>query len=328
MNPVSAEDVIHPVYLPFTAQHLADHFAPADPPVDPGARLAYYRASAERARALDTTPPTGTPAQKRRAIKWGRQMEKDERFWVATTLMHLFHAPDRVTLLAETLRRCLGDTPPDSLPSWEAALGQEQLLYFEPSLPSPASYRHHLAGQLDERILVPYLREAAQQSGERLEGPTKADAVLISPDTGFTVIFEAKVISDISTSVQFDVLRNQIARIIDVMLDPNPQLGSPLSKRVPARTCFVLITPEIFRKNPESRLYGWLLPAYQQDPALLQRHLPHRQLADLESVPKRLSWLTWEECNRLHPGACPWVPDRAEPMTQGSPPTNLRGHPP
>jgi hypothetical protein len=42
-----------------------------------------------------------------------------------------------------------------------------------------------------------------------------------------------RLICDISTSVQFDVLRNQIVRIIDVMLDPNPQLGSPLSKRVP-----------------------------------------------------------------------------------------------
>ena len=103
------------------------------------------------------------------------------------------------------------------------------------------------------------------------------------------MIFEAKVISGISTSAQFDVLRDQIARIIDVPLDPNPQLRSPLSRRSPERTCFVLITPEIFRKNPESRLHSWLLPAYQQDPALLQRHLPHRQLADLESVPKRFS---------------------------------------
>jgi hypothetical protein len=307
MNPVSAEDVIHPVYLPFTAPHLADHFAPVAAPGDPGDHLAYYLASAERARVLEANPPTGTPAEKRRAIRWGRQMEKDERFWVATTLMRLFHAPNRVTLLAEILRHCLGDTLPDSLSSWAAALGKEQFLYFEATLPSPAGYRHQLGRQLDERILVPYLREAAEQSGEKLEGPTKADALLISPDTGFTVVFEAKVVSDISTGVQFDVLRNQIARTLDVMLDPSRQLQWPLSERLPERTCFVLITPEIFRKNPESRLYGWLLPAYQRDPVLLQRHLLHRQLADLESVPKRLGWLTWEDCNRLHPGTCPWL---------------------
>jgi hypothetical protein len=253
MDPVPAEDVIDPDYLPFTAQHLADHFAPVAVPGDPGDHLAYYLASAERARALAANPPTGTSAEIWKAIKWGRQMEKDERFWVAATLMRLFHAPNRVALLAETLRHCLGDTPPDSLPSWEAALGQEQLLYFEAGLPSPAAYRDQLAHQLDERILVPYLRKAAKQRGDKLEGPTKVDALLISRDTGFAVLFEAKVVSDISTGVQFDVLRNQIARTIDVMLDPNRQLQPPLSRRSPERTCYVLITPEIFRKNPESR---------------------------------------------------------------------------
>jgi hypothetical protein len=305
MNPAPADGVIHPVYLPFTEQQLADHFAQVASG-DPGDHLAYYRASAARAAALEASPPTGTPAEKRRAIRWGRQMEKYERFWVATTLMRLLHAPNPVTLLAETLRSCLGDTPPDSLSSWEAALGEKQFVYFEASLPSPTGYRHQLARQLNERILVPYLREAAKQSGQALEGPTKTDALLICPDTGFAVVFEAKVISDISTGVQFDVLRNQIARTIDVMLDPNPHLQPPLSERRPERTCFVLITPEIFRENLEGRLYGWLLPAYQRDPGLLQRHLPHRQLADLESVPKRLGWLTWEDCNRLYPGACPW----------------------
>jgi hypothetical protein len=25
-------------------------------------------------------------------------------------------------------------------------------------------------------------------------------------------------------------------------------------------------------------------------------------------VPQRLGWLTWEDCNQLHPGACPWLP--------------------
>lgn len=309
MNSVPTENLINPKYLPFTEQQLADHFVPG---ADVAAHLAYYSASAERAAALEANPPAGTPAQIRRAIRWGRQMEKDEKFWVAATLMHLFHAPNRVTLLAETLRNCLGNTPPDSLPRWEAALGQKQSLYFEASLPSPAAYRARLAGQLDDRILVPYLREAAKRSGRAREGPTVADAVLICPDTGLAVIFEAKVVSDISTGVQFDVLRNQIARTIDVMLDSprqdrNPRRQSPLSRRSPKRTCYVLITPEIFRQNPDSRLYGWLLPAYQRDQALLQRHLPHRQLADLESVPNRLGWLTWEACNRLHPGACPWL---------------------
>jgi hypothetical protein len=42
-----------------------------------------------------------------------------------------------------------------------------------------------------------------------------------------------KVAADISTGVQFDVLRNQIARTIDVMLEPNAHLQPPLSERHP-----------------------------------------------------------------------------------------------
>jgi len=308
MEPVPADEVIDRDYLPFTPRHMDDHFAPVAAMSD---HLAYYRASAKRAADFKAAAPAGTPAEIRQAVKWGRQMEKDERFWVAATLMQLFHAPNRIDLFAKVLRHCLGDTPPDSLASWEAALGQEQFLYFEANLPSPAGYSRQLRPHLDEHILVPYLRDAAEltsQRGKKLEGPTKVDALLTAPGTGFAVLFEAKVVSDISTGVQFDVLRNQIARTIDVMLEPNAQLQPPLSERRADRTCFVLITPEIFRRNPESRLYGWLLPAYQQDPALLQRHLAHRQPAELESVPQRLGWLTWEDCNRLHPGACPWLP--------------------
>jgi len=301
----AADEEIDRDYLPFTPQQLAEHFAPV---AARGDHLAYYRASARRAADFKAAPPAGTPAEISQAVRWGRQMEKDERFWVAATLMQMFHAPDRIDLLGQMLQNCLGDTPPDSLPSWEAALGQEQFLFFEANLPSPADYSHQLGLRLDEHILVPYLREAAElnmRRGKKLEGATKVDALLTSPDTGFAVLFEAKVVSDTSVDVQFDVLRNQIARTIDVMLEPNPRLRPPLSRRRPDRTCLLLITPEIFRRNPESRLYGWLLLAYQQDPVLLQRHLAHRQPADLESVPQRLGWLTWEDCNRLHPGACP-----------------------
>ena len=39
--------------------------------------------------------------------------------------------------------------------------------------------------------------------------------------TGVAVIFEAKVLSDISAHVTFDLARNQLARSIDVMLEAN-----------------------------------------------------------------------------------------------------------
>jgi hypothetical protein len=42
---------------------------------------------------------------------------------------------------------------------------------------------------------------------------------------------EAKVLSDISAHVTFDLARNQFARSTDVMLEANPTLAAPLSLR-------------------------------------------------------------------------------------------------
>jgi hypothetical protein len=234
-------------------------------------------------------------------------MEKDERFWVAAALMSLFHA-DGQGPLARLLSGCLGEVPPfDGVSGWDEALGAKPVLYFEVSLPSPPSYRRDLAQHLDERVIVPYLREAGKRRGMRLEGATKVDAVLLAPDTGFAVLFEAKVLSDVSGGVEFDVLRNQIARNIDVMLEPNPRLMCPLNQRNPDRSCFVLLTPEVFRANRQSRLYGWLYDGYRKAPESLQRQLPHRQGIDFTSVVRRLGWVTWEDCNDVLPGACSWL---------------------
>lgn len=68
-----------------------------------------------------------------------------------------------------------------------------------------------------------------------------------------------------------------------------------------------MATPELFRNQPESRLYGWLINGYRQDPALMHKHLPHRDIESLTDVSRRLGWLTWEDCNRILPDACPWL---------------------
>ena len=313
-------EVLHQVYLPFTEAQLREHFAPVGVDKTSADRhLDYYRKSVQTARDWASTPPSGTPTERAQAKRSGLQMQKDERFWVVTALMSLFHAPDRVGALAALLRRCLGDVPPlDGLATWEQALGDAEKLrlFFEVSLPTPPEYRHKLAQHLEHRVLIPHVLDSARGTavaGHALEGATKADAILIAPQTGFAVLFEAKVLADASSSIGFDVLRNQLARNIDVMLQPNPNLEEPLSQRRPERSCFVLLTPEIFRSHPESRLYGWLMRDYRSSPGALQRDLPHRAGTDLATVPSRLGWLTWEDCNRVLPGACPWLP--ANPAT-------------
>jgi hypothetical protein len=137
--------------------------------------------------------------------------------------------------------------------SWNQALTRPLELYFEVSLNSLAGYKQWLRSHVDERSPIPYVREAADRA-RQLEGATHVDALLLAPETHVGVLFEAKVISDCSSTVTFDVLRNQIARNVDVMLDAQPRLHAPLSSRDPDRSAFVLLTPELFRSNPSSRL--------------------------------------------------------------------------
>jgi hypothetical protein len=154
---------------------------------------------------------------------------------------------------------------PPGFPRWEDALAGGLDLFFDVNLPSPGRYRAWLRDHLGERTPIPYLKAQAEAPETRLEGTTKADAMLIAPASGVAVIFEAKVLSDISIHVTFDLARNQLARSIDVMLEQNPALPAPLSRRKPARTFLVLMTPVLMQPGragdaiSKSRLYGWLM---------------------------------------------------------------------
>ena len=308
--------VIHPIYLPFTEQQLLSHFAPVAGGMDPTKaerHLTYYRESVRRLAAFEAAPkPTGKDAHA--LTRRARQIEKDERFWVVAALMGVFHSPDRVASFASLLTEALGPAPPaEGLATWHDALAGELHLFFEVNLPSPPAYRRWLRENISDRALIPYVLEAASAAGARLEGATHVDALLLAESTGFAVLFEAKVISDADSKVSFDVMRNQLARNIDVMLDSNPNLQPPLPARRPERSCFVLLTPEVFKRHPHSRLYGWLLPSYQADPGALARDLPHRSdtsdsgAVDWAALSRRLGWLTFEDCERVAPRACGWL---------------------
>jgi hypothetical protein len=252
-----SSDVLHETYLPFTANQLRQHFAPVAGAGERDRHLQYYRASIEEARKYEELIRRGERPT-RAQTRLGRQMEKDERFWVVTALMSLYHADDgsgRAKSFAGLLQRA-GLRPPPGFPRWEDALVGALDLFFEVNLPSPRRYRTWLRDHLDERTPIPYLKEQAEARGARLEGTTKADAMLLAPASGVAVIFEAKVLSDISAHVTFDLARNQLARNIDVMLEVNSTLPAPLSSRKPERTFLVLLTPAPSRSpdQPGTRL--------------------------------------------------------------------------
>jgi hypothetical protein len=311
-----SDDIIDPTYLPFRPTQLRAHFCAVrgGENQDADRHLKYYLASAAAAaeyRALVASG--GQPTQSQ--LKRGRQMEKDERFWLVSALMGLFHAKgelDRPSLFGDLMARA-GVLPPKAFGSWQEAFDGGLNLYFEANLPSPPSYRAWLQGHLRQRVLVPYLHEAAIRAGSRIEGATKLDAILVAPRTGVAVAFEAKVLSDASCSITNDVLRNQIARIVDTLLDENPSLMFPMDRRIPQHSYLVLVTPEVFRhENDEDflggRLYSWLMRAYRDsDDTLLRRHLSHRSPDQLADVPNRIGWATWDDMNLVLSGSCPWL---------------------
>jgi hypothetical protein len=311
-------EVIHERYLPFSKEHLLRHFVGA---ADDQRHLRYYEQSARRyskhmhERVGKTTPLSLAD------MRLARQIEKDERFWVVACLMKYFHEADRVDRLSLLLESAFdSSTPPIDIPTWDKCVEGNLHLFFEVDLPSPKSYCEALRSDRVKEHLIPYVREAASRTSARvLEGPTQVDAMLVNADNGFAVLFEAKVLSDTSCHVSFDVTRNQIARNVDVMLDqpkglPN-HVGAltldihrhAVNSRRPDRTLFVLLTPEIFKRRPHSRLYGWLMNAYRSHPTDLADDLSHRQRTDWADVSRRLGWATWEEANRLVPGSCGWL---------------------
>ena len=297
--------VIDPTYLPFTREQLRQHFTgSAD------RNLSAFEKSAARYRAFLQKHPDLTNIALKEA-RTPRQIEKDETFWTAACLKALYEHPQFKLQLTSLLCQLYGATPPlDGLATWNDCLTGDLHLYFEARLPSPQTYVTWLSAHLPERQLIPYIRDAAaRNSGRPLEGPSHVDALFVNPLNGFGLLIEAKVLSDIDIIVSFDNQRNQLARNIDLMLEryTDGSVGPVIAQRRPERSLLALLTPEVFARNPRTRLYGWLLRDYQENPEALARDLPHRSEVEWSGVSKRLGWLTFEMVELFCPGACPWL---------------------
>ncbi|MDY6990966.1 MAG: hypothetical protein SWQ30_23230 [Thermodesulfobacteriota bacterium] len=303
-------DVMHPVYLPFSESQLAPHFADVSmgqtSTANRDKHLAYYRNSLERYRAYHKESPDrkGKPLSE---LRMPCQMEKDERFWTAACLMTVFQSENRAQELISLLKKAYGDVPPiTDIADWEECVDGELHLFFEPNLPSPQEYKQWLRTNLARQQFIPYILNS-DNGRKNLEGATNVDAMLLNSERGFAVIIEAKVLSDISYQVTYDAMRNQIARNIDVMLEPNEDLCDPLKARDPNKTLFLLLTPRIFKDNPATRLYGYKMNDYRKDWRCLQKDLQHRENVDWQRLSKRLGWLTWEDFSDVNSDCCRWL---------------------
>ncbi len=317
---------IDKTYLPFSSEVVQKHLAKASgghAKVVPAAEdsesarvgVRYYEKSAKKYHEFSEQHRDGAKGMAITAMREPRQIEKDERFWTAGCLLKV-HGTTGARTWRALLQKCFGDMAPvASAQKWDDLLREPLELLLEAPMPSPRAYNYWLRDHVRDRHIIPYVFDAARTNPEaKLEGFTHADAVLVSEETGFAVIFEAKVCADISYEITFDLMRNQIARYVDVILEQPTEQAPPLSKRDPKKTLFALLTPRMFKENWRSRLYGRLMHEYWEHPETLLEDLPHRRgdpKLDCVALTQRVGWLTWEDCNEVLPGACPWLHSQA-----------------
>ena len=302
---------LHDIYLPVEEHELKRHFVKISDKdrMNLDQHLNYYKRSIDNYRPFENGDYISK--EKSKAV---RQIEKDEKFWTASTFLTLFYSPTRNDDLIKMLEKAYGQTPPlKNFHNWDDCLEGDLHLFFEPNLPSPKSYLNWLKENIEQQHLIPYIIDNAKnKNGEfraDLEGATNVDALIINSTNGFAVVIEAKVLSDISYQVTYDMTRNQIIRNIDVMLDTNDDLHPPLDKRIPENSLFLLATPETFKINPHTRLYGYKYLDYKNSPETITKELPHRNLDTEKSIElsKRIGWTTWEELQNINEYCCKWL---------------------
>lgn len=261
---------------------------------------------------------------KSQSSKIKNQIQKDETFWTASTLITIFESPNRNKELIQLLKIAFGDIPPlKDFNSWEECFEEKPKqnkeekedylkMYFETNYPSPTDYLEWLKTNIDKQTFIPYMSEQAKiniQKNRHLEGPTNVDCIFINTTNGFSVMIEAKVLSDISYAVTYDCQRNQLIRNVDIMLEEYTKLHIDLNKKDSNNTLFMLLTPKKFKDQPHSRLYGFMYNEYKNSISSIQADLLHRNL-DIEQakdISNRIGWITWEDFKHTNSNCCKWL---------------------
>lgn len=299
---------IHQEFLPFTEEQVAKYF----PNSKRQEQIKYFKNSLKNYEEWENTP---NMPRKQYASK--RQVEKDERFWTTRYFINLFETKQmpkeesqrKIAKRIESLLKKAFNTtmsPFESQQSWSELLKGDLRLVLECSFPAPLDYKNWLKNNVTTSHMIPYVHDWAKKDGKwrgDLEGATQVDAYIVNMDTGFNMVCEAKLTSDISNDTTYNMARNQIARNIDVMLEHNKYYenhGDELKKenRNTDLSVFLLVTPTFFKKNPLSRLYGYKMYDYKHHPQELGKDLKHRKGMSekkWEGISKRIGWATWED---------------------------------
>jgi len=132
----------------------------------------YYKKSIEKYAESKENPEQFRPIAK---AKLPRQIEKEERFWTAATLMAFRYSNSPRENWSKLLNRCFGAQRPPvgDFVSWDDAVGENPALLLEAPMPSPRAYSYWLRDHLPDQQIIPYVFDAVPTNREaKLEGFT------------------------------------------------------------------------------------------------------------------------------------------------------------
>jgi hypothetical protein len=213
---------------------------------------------------------------------------RNEKVWTMLVADLLAHSPDQQTLV-RLLCGCDVDVAVP-LDIWLEA--------------QPVPSRKGASGRSEGNSKVDLAIGDIQLRGETGAGIEYGPA----RDKSWVCFVEAKCLSDCSTDVSSDPLRNQLTRVIENLLCFQGDGDFP------ERIFFTLLTPRLFKANPSSRLYGYKVREYQGE------NRTRVLCADIEGcpIPKRddagfhypqlaerigrlaVQWVTYEEILQSH----------------------------
>jgi hypothetical protein len=164
---------------------------------------------------------------------------------------------------------------------------KEAKLSFERGLPPPLGYLEWLSTEV-MNYPIRYIREQAEErnkSQKKLEGDTQVDAMIETDN--FLILIEVKFTSDISPYTKFGLIRNQIARLIDVGI-------SEVQRHHKGKKLIVLCcTPfELFQKR--SRFYFYKIQEYSET-VNIKNDIPWCALDEINITLKKIAWISLEK---------------------------------
>jgi len=158
-------------------------------------------------------------------------------------------------------------------------------LFFEKDLPPPDKYMQWLSKEVKYHP-IRYIRKEAETK-KALEGYTQVDAMIKTDN--LLILIEIKFTSDISPYTRFGLIRNQLARLIDV--------GISEAKRLHKKLIVLLCTPsELCQRR--SRFYYYKMQDYS-DFLNIQKDIPWRTINEIKETLLKVKWISLEDVIKI-----------------------------